>query len=54
MLPELEGSDDEDRNAEILREAAGQAQRTAAMARAALIIACMALAAAILGIFLPL
>jgi hypothetical protein len=39
---------------EAAREAAAAAERTGALARVALIISCMAIAVAILGLFLPL
>jgi len=44
---------DEDQREALVQEAQATAQRAAAMSRAALIISCMAIAAAILGLFLP-
>lgn len=40
-------------SADRMREMTAAAERAGAMARAALIIACMAIAVAILGLFLP-
>lgn len=48
-MPGLE----DDESMRIAREAAESAQRASLMARAALIIACMSIAVAILGVFLP-